>query len=141
MAKLKVAEATEKTTKGGKPYLNIKSSTGKYYSIWEESRFIWHLFTPGAELDVTVATNGAFSNITGVIGLEGENATTGLIEPKNGIPSAWDKLFLRLEGLEKKIDFLIEEKKTLKGLENQGKEINLHYPLPNLSDLPEHNLD
>jgi hypothetical protein len=152
MAKLIVAEAVEKTTKTGKSYLNVKSSTGKFYSIWEESRYIWHLFVPQAELDVTVATNGAFTNITGVVGVSEPNKSGGTTlyktptEPLAGAPNAWDKLWLRLDKMEKAIDFLVDEKMTLDSLKAMKKEkaysptFNLE-DLPNLSDLPEHNLD
>lgn len=120
MAKLTIQEVQQKTTKVGKPYLNIKSSTGKYYSIWQEQQYIWHLFEAGKTLEVTVSTNGAFSNITGVEGISEPNKSGGTTiykspqEPLTGNgQTAWDKLFIRLEALDKKIDWLMEERKTL----------------------------
>ena len=124
MAKLTVKDVQQKTTKSGKPYLAVKSSSDKFYTIWQEQQYIWHLFEPGKELDVIVATNGKFTSITGVVGVEGE--TTGQNQPAIG--EVWEKLFAKLDRIEKGVDFLVEERKALG-------------TLPKLDDLPVHDLD
>lgn len=132
IAKIKVATAIKKTTSAGKGYLNVKSSTGGYANIWEENQYLWHLFVPDAELSVEAQTDGKFTTITGVVGFKPEKSVAGQIHPvnvtPNGLPNFNEWLAEKIRGLEKKIDWLIEERKTL------GE-------LPKISGITEHSFD
>ena len=131
MPKLTIKEVEKKTTKSGKPYLLVKSSTDKYYYVWDKAQYIWHLMVVGTTIEPTIATEGKFSSITGIVGLEGESpaevnsgATGGTRE---ALPSFNNWLTEKIKSIDSKLDWLIEERKTL------GE-------LPKLEDLPVVNL-
>lgn len=124
IAKIKVAEAIPKTTKGGKPYLNVKSETGNYFNIWSENQFIFHKFVQGAELTIDYTEDGKFKTIVGIVGLEGENPATGQNLAGNrqlgaventfhGKPNVYEWLVEKINEINAKCDWLIEERKTL----------------------------
>lgn len=115
---VKEVSSPKKATNGNE-YILVKSIKDSVVSIWDDQRAIWHLFTVGADLDVTTYTRGKYTSIVGVAGVEPQNPATGQNLTGNGIPSAWDKLFVRLDKMEASLDFLIEEKKQIKGLESQ----------------------
>lgn len=74
----------DKRAKNGTPFLSVKDTDGKYYSVWAQELF--HLFVAGARLEVSIITKGKFTNIEDV--LQNGNATTGVasdrVEPQNG---------------------------------------------------------
>lgn len=119
IARIKVSEATEKTTKGGKPYLNVKSESNNWFYVWEDNRFIWAKFQIGATLDIDYL-DGKFKTIVGIVGLEGEKPVAGQNlagnGTPNGAPNAMTWIVEKMKEMNKKLDFLIEEKKTLNSL-------------------------
>lgn len=145
---LTVAEATRKTTKGGKPYLNVKTEKGKYLNAWSETEYFWHLFVSGAKLQVSITENGNLTTIVSVAGVQPPNQSGGVTvarwpevslqgqnQPLTATgQTAWDKLWLRLDKIEKCVDFLVEQQdalNNLKAMENMLK----------LEDLPVHDLE
>jgi hypothetical protein len=128
MAKLTIAEVQNKTTKGGKPYLNVKSTNGNWFYVWSDVQAIWHFFVVGQTLEVATSTQGKFTSITGVVGGENAPQVKILNEPLNGIPVLWEKLFARLDRMEAKIDA-------------KAANYGLTEKLPSLNDLPVHNLE
>lgn len=111
IAKIKVAEAIENPTKNGETFLKVKSSTGGYAKIWKDNQYLWHLFIPGAELEVGYTKDQYGVVITGVVGVQPPNPSGGVTVASNkpvstGMPSSWDLLFKKLNEIEKKIDDL-----------------------------------
>lgn len=132
IAKIKVATAIKKTTSAGKGYLNVKSSTGGYANIWEENQYLWHLFVPDAELSVEAQTDGKFTTITGIVGFKPENASQGQNGAGKGNANAptnfneW--LAVQIKELNRKLDFLVDEKiilNSLKAMDNAKDEIKI----------------
>ena len=116
IAKIKVATVVKKSTAGGKPYLNVKSSTGGYSNIWSENQHIWHLFVPDAELEVEYTTDGKFTTITGVVGVQKPEESGGTVIAKQQGPSSWEILFKKIDEMNEKLDWLVNERKTLNAL-------------------------
>ena len=96
---LTVAATQKKQTKNGKPYLVVKSTTGKFFPIWEEQQAIWHLFTDGATLEVEVLDKG---NIVGVSGM-GEEV------PRDKWGEQFTTLASRVSKLEQEMQDIIAE--------------------------------
>lgn len=125
--KIAPAEVKNPKTKKGDPYLLVKTVSGKVLTSWKEYQYIWHKIIVGQEIVVEIKQEGNYTYIVGIPGIEPPNqsggttlyktpkdATTGQNQPLTGQgQTAWDRFFVRLEGLEKKIDWLIEERKTL----------------------------
>lgn len=122
MAKLIVKDVQQKTTKSGNPYLAVKSSTDKFYPIWQEHQYLWHLFVAGSELDVILSTqNGGSPNITGVVGIIEPNKSGGTTLYKTGgigdtKPNAMEWIVEKIKEMDKKIDWLVDEQRTLNSL-------------------------
>ena len=131
MPKLTIKEVEKKTTKGGKPYLLVKSSSDKYYYVWDKVQYIWHLMVVGATIEPTIATEGKFSSITGIVGLEGESPVE---DKREALPSFNNWLTEKIKAMDAKLDFLVEERKTLKSTIAMD-------TLPRLEDLPVHELE
>lgn len=114
MAKLTISEVNNKTTKGGKPYLSVKSSTGKWYYVWSDVQAIWHLIVVGATIEPILATQGNFTAITGIVGVADQ--TGGVTAYKSTAPSFNDWLTTKIKGIDEKLDWLVNERKTMVAL-------------------------
>lgn len=63
--KITVQYRDDKTSRTGAPWLSIKDTQGNSYSVWEVTLF--HLFSPGKTLEVSIVTKGKYTNITDVL--------------------------------------------------------------------------
>lgn len=114
MAKLTIAEVNQNTTKGGKPYLSVKSSTGKWYYVWSDAQYIWHFIVVGATIEPIIATQGNFTAIMGIVGVADQSG--GVTAYKSTAPSFNDWLTGKIKDIDEKLDWLVNERKTMGAL-------------------------
>lgn len=96
-----IQSVESKIAKTGTPWLAIKDTQGNSYSVWEQ--IIFHMFKPGATLDVDCTVKGKYTNITGIAG------QTPAQPAPLGKPTAWspelvEKIFESQRLLHAKID-------------------------------------
>lgn len=121
--------ADSKTSKDGKPWMSVKDTQGNQYSCWEQ--YLFHLLKPGATIDPIIATKGKYSNITGVMGIDRPNPSGGVTVASNqanqtGMGIMIERLFVKIDTLQKSVDWLVEERKTFGALPKLDKGIDVN---------------
>lgn len=119
MPTLTIKEVQQKTTKSNKPYLLVKSTSDKYYYVWDKAQYIWHLIVVEATIEPVLATEGKFVSITGVVGVADQSG--GITVAKQGLPNFNEWLTGQIKEINRKLDFLMEDKVALNSLKAMDK--------------------